>query len=47
VRAVPATDQASIDSASREYLRKYRTSPYAQSVLRPDILPTTLRLEPL
>jgi hypothetical protein len=46
VRAVPATDQASIERASREYLRKYRTSPYAQSVVRPDILPTTLRLEP-
>jgi hypothetical protein len=45
-RAVPATDQASIERASREYLRKYRTSPYAQSVVRPDILPTTLRLEP-
>jgi hypothetical protein len=46
VRAVPATDQASIERASREYLRKYRTSPYVQSVVRPDILPTTLRLEP-
>lgn len=46
VRAVPATDPASIDRASREYLRKYRASPYVQSVVRPDILPTTLRLEP-
>ncbi len=46
VRAVPASDPASIERASREYLRKYRTSPYAQSVVRPDILSTTLRLEP-
>ena len=46
VRAVPAADQASIEQATREYLRKYGRSPYAQSVVRPDILPTTLRLEP-
>jgi hypothetical protein len=46
VRAIPAADQASVDRASREYLRKYRTSPYAQSMVRSDTLPTTLRLEP-
>jgi hypothetical protein len=46
VRAVPAADVASNERASREYLRKYGRSPYAQSVVRPDILPTTLRLEP-
>jgi len=47
VNAIPATDQASIDRVSHEYLRKYRTSAYARSVVRPDILPTTLRLDPL
>lgn len=46
VHAVPATDPQSVERASREYLRKYRHSPYAQSVVRPDVLPTTLRLEP-
>lgn len=46
VRAVSAADSPSIERASREYLRKYRRSPYAQSVVRPDILSTTLRLEP-
>jgi hypothetical protein len=46
VRAVPAADPPSVERASREYLRKYQRSPYAQSVVRPDILPTTLRLEP-
>ena len=46
VRAVPAADAQSVERASREYLRKYRRSPYAQSVVRPDVLPTTLRLEP-
>ena len=46
VQATPATDQASIARASREYLSKYRSSPYVQSVVRAEVLPTTLRLEP-
>jgi hypothetical protein len=46
VQATPANDQAEIDQASREYLRKYRTSPYAQSMVKAETLPTTLRLEP-
>ncbi len=46
VTATPVADPASVDRVSREYLRKYSTSPYAQSVVRPDVLPTTLRLEP-
>ena len=46
VQAIPATDAQSVDQVSREYLRKYRSSPYAQSVVQPAILPTTLRLEP-
>ena len=46
VKATPATDQASIARASREYLSKYQSSPYAQTVVRAEVLPTTLRLEP-
>jgi len=46
VQAIPANDRAEIDQASREYLRKYRTSPYAQSMVRADTLPTTMKLEP-
>jgi hypothetical protein len=46
VTAIPVVDPASIDHVSREYLRKYSTSPFAQSVVRPEVLPTTLRLEP-
>jgi hypothetical protein len=46
VQALPASDADSIERASREYLRKYQTSPYAQSVVRAEVLPTTLRLEP-
>ena len=46
VQALPASDTDAIARASREYLRKYETSPYAQSVVRAEVLPTTLRLEP-
>jgi hypothetical protein len=46
VEAVPATDPAVIARASGEYLRKYRTSPYAPSIVKPETLATTLRLEP-
>ena len=46
VKAIPATDASSIERASGEYLRKYRTSPYAQAMVKAETLPTTLRLEP-
>jgi len=46
VQAFPASDAASIERASHEFLRKYQASRYAQSIVRAEILPTTLRLEP-
>jgi hypothetical protein len=46
VRAIAVSDQPTIEAVSAEYLSKYATSPYAQSMVRPDTLPTTLRLEP-
>ena len=46
VQALPASDAHSIARAGREYLRKYQPSPYAQSMVRAEVLPTTLRLEP-
>ena len=46
VQALPVSDADPIARASREYLRKYQTSPYAQSIVRAEVLPTTLRLEP-
>jgi hypothetical protein len=46
VQVAPATDAESIERASREFLSKYRTSPYAQSIVRPEVLQTTLRVEP-
>ena len=47
IQAIPATDAASISRASREFLSKYQPSPYAQSIVRDEVLPTTSRLEPL
>lgn len=47
VRVTAATDQASIEHASREFLAKYSPSPYAQRMVRPEIVMTTLRVEPL
>ena len=46
VQAHPASDADSIARASREYLSKYRPSLYAQAMVRAEVLPTTLRLEP-
>ena len=46
VQAIAEKDSAAVDRASREYLRKYRPSSYAQEMVKADILPTTLRLEP-
>lgn len=44
VRAAPATDSDSIARASKEYSAKYRSSPYAASMVRDEVLPTTMRL---
>jgi hypothetical protein len=46
VQAIPVSDPAAVARASREYLRKYQPSPYAQAMVRSEVLPTTLRLEP-
>jgi hypothetical protein len=46
VQAVPAKDPASIERASAAFLAKYRPSPYAEAMVKPELLPTTLRLEP-
>ena len=46
VQASPATDAGSVERASQEFLSKYRSSPYAASIVRQDVLETTLRLEP-
>ena len=46
VQVIPVSDPDAIARASREYLRKYRPSPYAQAMVNSEILSTTLRLEP-
>jgi hypothetical protein len=46
VRAIPVSDAPTLAAVSAEYLRKYAASPYAQAMVKPETLPTTLRLEP-
>jgi hypothetical protein len=46
VQAIPASAPDTSARASREYLRKYQPSPYAQAMVHADVLPTTLQLEP-
>ena len=46
VQVIPVSDPDAIARASGEYLRKYRPSPYAQAMVKSEILSTTLRLEP-
>jgi hypothetical protein len=42
---VPVKDQKTVEAVSEAYLEKYRGSPYAKDMVRPEVLPTTLRLE--
>ena len=44
--AIPATDPAALDRATAALSRKYAGDPATPSMLRPEILDTTLRLEP-
>jgi hypothetical protein len=46
VQAIPASDPDSVAKVSREFLKKYQPSSHAQEMVRSEILPTTLRLEP-
>lgn len=46
VQALPESDPATVAEVSREYLKKYQPSPYAQAMVKSEVLPTTLRLEP-
>jgi hypothetical protein len=46
VQALPAGDDDAVIRVSREFLRKYQRSSHAAEMVRPETLPTTLRLEP-
>jgi hypothetical protein len=46
VRATRVDDPATIERVNGEYRRKYGSSPYLQSVLRPEVVATTMRLDP-
>jgi len=45
-QAIPESDPAAVDRVSHEYLRKYGPGPYSEMMVKPEILSTTLRLEP-
>jgi hypothetical protein len=44
-RAVPATDEASVEACSEALREKYRRSYSLEAMLAPAVLPTTLRIE--
>lgn len=44
--AIPATDPASIERTSNALARKYRRDPALRTMLIPEVLDTTLRVEP-
>jgi len=46
-RAVPATDAASVEACSAALREKYRRSYSLEAMLVPDVLLTTLRIEPV
>lgn len=46
VQATPAGEPDAVAKASREFLRKYQPNSHAHEMVRTEILPTTLRLEP-
>ena len=46
VQAVPAIDAAANEHVSREFMRKYGPGPYATAMVQPEVVATTLRLDP-
>ena len=47
VPVTPTDDPATIAAVSRAFLDKYADSPYAQAMVAPEILGTTLQLSPI
>jgi hypothetical protein len=47
VQVTPVDDPATNAAVSQEFLGKYAESPYAQAMVAPEILDTTLRLSPM
>lgn len=44
--AKPAVDEGSVEAVSREFLRKYESSPYRDAMVADEVLDTTLVLVP-
>jgi hypothetical protein len=47
VRLTPVADPATVEAVSQAYLSKYASSPYAKAMVAPEVLPTTLRVDPM
>ena len=47
VQAISESDPAAVARASREYLRKYQPSPYAQAMVKSEVLPLAIASNPL
>ena len=47
VQVTPADDPATVAAVSQAFLSKYANSPYAQAMVAPEVLSTTLRLSPI
>ncbi len=46
VQAIPPNDSTAVARVSRAFLRKYQPSSHAHEMVRSEVLPTTLRLDP-
>jgi hypothetical protein len=46
VQAIPASEPTAVARASCEFVQKYQPSAHAEKMVRAEILPATLRLEP-
>jgi hypothetical protein len=46
VRAIPVADAAELERVTEAYRQKYGHSPWLKSVVTPESVATTLRLEP-
>jgi hypothetical protein len=47
VRLLPVTDPDTVEAVSQAYLSKYASSPYAKAMVAPEVLSTTLRVDPM
>ena len=47
VRLTSVADAATVEAVSQAYLGKYASSPYAKAMVAPEVLPTTVHVDPM